>query len=418
MSNTQVSDVVERFMRYVQVDSQSDEAYEMQTPSTKIQFDMAQMLKTELEALGAEDIKVDDHAYVTASYPASKDAKDLPALGFCAHIDTAPDAPAQSVHPHIVHYEGEELVCGVVDGKKIATTPEQCPYLERFQGQDIICSDGTTLLSADDKAGVAEILSLIARLKADPSIAHPEIKIAFVPDEEIGDGAELLDIEDFGATWAYTVDGEEIDEFSYECFNAAEAKLIVHGTMVHPGSAKNIMVNAITVLMEADAMLPVHDRPEYTEGYEGFFHPTNIEGSAFEASCSYIIRDHDADKFARRQQMLQDIVDFLNKRYGQGTVEVVLKQQYRNMAEKFDDCQFLVDNAVAAMKQCGIDPEIVAIRGGTDGAQLTFRGLPCPNIATGGCQAHSIREFIPVSTMETTVDILTALVEKFAVPQV
>lgn len=392
MSNTQVSDVVERFMRYVKVDSQSDEAYETQTPSTKIQFDMAQMLKAELEALGAEDIKVDDHAYVTASYPASSGAEELPALGLCAHIDTAPDAPAQGVTPHIVHYEGGDLIAGVVDGKKILTTPDECPYLERFVGQDIIVTDGTTLLSADDKAGVAEILSLIARLNEDRSIAHPELKIAFVPDEEIGHGAELLDIEDFGARWAYTVDGEEIDEFSYECFNAAEAKLTVHGTMVHPGSAKNIMVNAISVLNEFDQMLPAFDRPEHTEGYEGFFHQVAIEGSAMSAKSTYIVRDHDAKKFEERQQMMVDIANFLNERYGKDTVEVQIEQQYRNMAEKFEGCQFLIDNALKAYKECGVEADVIAIRGGTDGAQLTFRGLPCPNIATGGCQFHSVNE--------------------------
>jgi len=409
-----MSDVVERFMRYVQVDSQSNPDNEEQTPSTPTQHDMARLLGEELRALGAEDVVVDEHAYVTASVPASAGAESLPALGLCAHIDTAPDAPASHVKPHIVHYEGGDLVAGIVDGKPVSTTVAQVPDLEKFVGQDIICTDGTTLLSADDKAGVAEICSLLARIKDDPTLPHPTLKIAFVPDEEIGHGAELLDIERFGAKWCYTVDGEALGEFNYECFSACQANVRITGVMVHPGSAKDVMVNAITLAGEFDALVPAHERPEHTEGREGFYHPISISGSASEVSLSYIIRDFDAKRFERRQQTLRDIATFMNGRYGEGTVVVDIRQQYRNMAEQFADCPQLIDYALEANREVGLEPSIVAVRGGTDGAQLTFRGLPCPNIATGGYNAHSIREFIPVRSLELTVDLLERLVAKFA----
>lgn len=412
-----MSDVVERFIRYAQVDSASDPLNEAETPSTPIQFDMAKVLAADLTELGCVDVTVDDHAYVTASVPASAGAEGLPALGLCAHIDTSYDAPAAGVHPHIVHYEGGDLVSGIVDGEVIATTPEQVPDLDDFRGQDIVVSDGSTLLSADDKAGVAEIISLVARLRENPQLPHPRLRIAFVPDEEIGHGARLLELHDFGATWCYTVDGEAMGEFSYECFNASQAHVSVKGVMVHPGTAKDVMVNAITVLREFDAMLPAAERPEHTEGYEGFFHPIAIEGAAGDATMSYIVRDFDSKRFAEREQLLRDIAAFLNRRYGEGTVEVTIKEEYRNMAEQFADCRFLIDNALAANRDAGVEPNVRAIRGGTDGAQLTFRGLPCPNVATGGYNAHSVREFIPVSSLETSVSVLEHLVAKFAVPQ-
>ena len=411
------SDVVERFLRYAKVDSQSNPNNEEVTPSSPLEFDMANVLADDLRELGCENVKVSEHAYVTATVNASEGKEDLPALGLCAHIDSSFDAPASNIKPQIVHYEGGDLVAGVVDGKEISTSPDQCSYLNDFVGQDIITSDGTTLLSADDKAGVAEIISLIARLKENSSIEHPTLKIAFVPDEEIGHGAELLDLDDFGASWCYTVDGGEVGEFNYECFNAAEAVVTVNGIMVHPGSAKNIMINAISVLNEFDRMLPANERPEHTEGYEGFFHQVAVEGSAMSAKATYIVRDHDSDTFAARQKMMLDIASFINDKYNKEIVKVELVQQYRNMAEKFGDCQFLIDNALEAYSDVDVVADVIAIRGGTDGAQLTFRGLPCPNIATGGCQFHSIYEFIPVSAMEKMVDVLERLVTKFAVEQ-
>ena len=410
-----MSDVLERFMRYVQVDSQSDPDNMDETPSTPCQHEMARVLGEELRSIGCADVVVDEHAYVTGTLPASAGAEKCPALMLCAHIDSSPDAPAAGVRPHVVRYEGGALVAGVVDGEPVQTTPDQVPDLERFVGQDIVCSDGTTLLSADDKAGGAEICALLARLAANPELPHPALKVAFVPDEEIGHGASLLDVEAFGARWGYTVDGEALGEFNYECFSASEATVTVRGVMVHPGSAKDVMVNAITVASEFEQLVPAAERPEHTEGREGFFHPTDISGTASEVTLTYIVRDFEAADFARREQLLRDAAAFLNARYGEGTVSVSVREQYRNMAEKFGPSErCLVDFALEANREVGIEPSLVAARGGTDGAQLTFRGLPCPNIATGGYNAHSVREFIPVRNLELTVDLLERLVAKFA----
>ena len=384
-----MSDVLERFMRYVQVDSQSDPDNMDVTPSTPRQHDMASYLGDELREIGCVDVAVDEHAYVTGTLPASAGAEKRPALLLCAHIDSSPDAPAAGVRPHVVHYEGGPLVAGVVDGEPVQTMPDQVPDLAQFVGQDIVCSDGTTLLSADDKAGVAEICALLARLVANPELPHPAIKVAFVPDEEIGHGAELLDLDTLGARWGYTVDGEALGEFNYECFSACEATVVVRGVMVHPGSAKDVMVNAITVASEFQQLVPAFERPEHTEGREGFYHPTDIEGTASDVTLSYILR---------------------------GTVTVSFREQYRNMAEKFGEAEkCLIDYALEANREVGIEPVLVPARGGTDGAQLTFRGLPCPNIATGGYNAHSVREFVPVRSLELTVDLLERLVAKFAV---
>lgn len=411
------SDVLERFLRYVQVDSQSDPHNEDETPSTACQRNLARLLASELAELGCEDVALTEHAYVTASLPASAGAEGLPALGLIAHVDTAPDAPASGVRPHIVRYEGGELVHGERDGKRVVTTPEELPALLRHVGEDLVCTDGTTLLGADDKAGVAEIVALLARLAATPELPHPCIKVAFVPDEEIGHGAALLDLDAFGATWAYTVDGEELGEFNWECFSASQATVTAHGVEVHPGSAKGVMVNAITLLCEFDELLPAAERPEHTEGYEGFFHPIEVSGGSGEATLTYIVRDFDAERFAAREQLLRDCAAFLNQRYGDGTVTVEVREQYRNMVEHLRGMDFLRDNALDAMAACGMEPRVVPVRGGTDGAQLTLRGLPCPNLPTGGYNFHGVREFIPVRSMELMVDALEQLVGRFAVPQ-
>ena len=411
-----MSDVLERFMRYVQVDSQSDPDNMDVTPSTPRQHDMARYLGDELREIGCVDVIVDEHAYVTGTLPASSGAEKCPALLLCAHIDSSPDAPAAGVRPHVVHYEGGPLVAGVVNGEPVQTTPDQVPDLAQFVGQDIVCSDGTTLLSADDKAGVAEICALLARLVANPELPHPTIKVAFVPDEEIGHGAELLDLETLGARWGYTVDGETLGEFNYECFSACEATVVVRGVMVHPGSAKDVMVNAITVASEFQQLVPAFERPEHTEGREGFYHPTDIEGTASDVTLSYILRDFEAADFDARKETFRAIAAFLNDRYGEGTVTVSFREQYRNMAEKFGPSdQRLIDFALEANREVGVEPVLVPARGGTDGAQLTFRGLPCPNLATGGYNAHSVREFVPVRSLELTVDLLERLVAKFAV---
>lgn len=411
------SDVLERFLRYVQVDSQSDPHNEDETPSTACQRNLARLLASELAELGCEDVALTEHAYVTASLPASAGAEGLPALGLIAHMDTAPDAPASGVRPHIVRYEGGELVHGERDGKRVVTTPEELPALLRHVGEDLVCTDGTTLLGADDKAGVAEIVALLARLAATPELPHPCIKVAFVPDEEIGHGAALLDLDAFGATWAYTVDGEELGEFNWECFSASQATVTARGVEVHPGSAKGVMVNAITLLREFDELLPAAERPEHTEGYEGFFHPIEVSGGSGEATLTYIVRDFDAERFAAREQLLRDCAAFLNQRYGDGTVTVEVREQYRNMVERLRGMDFLRDNALDAMAACGMEPRVVPVRGGTDGAQLTLRGLPCPNLPTGGYNFHGVREFIPVRSMELMVDALEQLVGRFAVPQ-
>lgn len=411
------SDVLERFLRYVQVDSQSDPHNEDETPSTACQRNLARLLASELAELGCEDVALTEHAYVTASLPASAGAEGLPALGLIAHVDTAPDAPASGVRPHIVRYEGGELVHGERDGKRVVTTPEELPALLRHVGEDLVCTDGTTLLGADDKAGVAEIVALLARLAATPELPHPCIKVAFVPDEEIGHGAALLDLDAFGATWAYTVDGEELGEFNWECFSASQATVAAHGVEVHPGSAKGVMVNAITLLREFDELLPAAERPEHTEGYEGFFHPIEVSGGSGEATLTYIVRDFDAERFTAREQLLRDCAAFLNQRYGDGTVTVEVREQYRNMVEHLRGMDFLRDNALDAMAACGMEPRVVPVRGGTDGAQLTLRGLPCPNLPTGGYNFHGVREFIPVRSMELMVDALEQLVGRFAVPQ-
>ena len=328
-----------------------------------------------------------------------------------AAVVTVSDRCFQGLRPD----EGGPLVAGIVNGQPVQTTPDQVPDLAKFQGQDIVCSDGSTLLSADDKAGVAEVCALLARLVANPDLAHPTIKVAFVPDEEIGHGAELLDLDALGAKWGYTVDGEALGEFNYECFSASEATVTFKGVVVHPGSAKNIMVNAITLASEFQQMVPAAERPEHTEGREGYYHPTDISGTPDEVKLCYILRDFDATDFDEREATLRRIAAFQNARYGEGTVTVEVRQQYRNMAEKFGPAdQLLIDYAVEANREVGIEPVLVPARGGTDGAQLTFRGLPCPNIATGGYNAHSVREFVPVRSLELTVDLLERLVAKFA----
>ncbi len=413
-----MSDVLRRFMRYVQVDSQSDaHASRDKVPSTGCQHAMAQMLGKELADIGCADVHVSVHAYVTATLPASPGAEDLPALGLCAHLDCSPGAPAKGVRPHIVHYEGGPLVSGVVDGVAIATLPSDVPALNDLAGQDIVCSDGRTLLSADDKAGVAEICALLARLVANPALPHPCLKIAFVPDEEIGHGASLLDLERFGAAWCYTVDGGPLGELNYECFTASEATVTFKGVMVHPGTAKDIMINALTVAAQFQQLVPANERPEHTCGREGYYHPIYLQGTGSEATLKYIIRDFDSECFAAREQTLRDIAAFLNNRYGEGTVSVAFREQYRNMVEHFAGKEFLIEHALAANRELGIEPRIEPIRGGSDGAQLTLRGLPCPNLATGGYNMHSVREFVPVRSLELTVDMLERLVAKFAVAQ-
>lgn len=409
-----MSDVLERFLRYVQVDTQSADEHCDQVPSTAIQFDLAHMLAQELRDLGARDVEVSDHAYVTAWIPASEGAQDRPRLGLVAHLDTTEQAPGFGVKPHIVTYEGGDLVCGTVNDAPVSITPEQLPALHDLAGQDLVCTDGTTLLGADDKAGVAEIMALVAQLVAHPELPHPALGICFCPDEEIGHGAELLDIEKFGCTYAYTVDGGPVGELEWECFNAAEAVVSFQGFSIHPGDSKNRMVNAGELFCRFHSLLPAPQRPEYTEGYEGFYYLEGVSATVEHATARYIIRDHDAKKFQAKIDHLLSAAAFVNEEQGRERVQVEIKQQYRNMAEVVAAYPELIDEAKAAFVDAGVEPNVIPIRGGTDGAQLSFRGLPCPNLSTGAYCCHGVNEFIPVRSLETMVEVLKNLVARFA----
>ena len=415
-----MSRVADRFIAYARIDSPSDQDNLAHTPSTPCQFDSARIVAKDLEEMGADDVAVDEHAYVTATIPASKGAESLPALLLCAHHDVTPDVKATGVKPHIVHYEGGTLHIGFdAEGNEVTTDEKETPGLVDYVGQDVICSDGTTLLGSDDKGAVAEIVELAARLLEDPSKPHPTLKLALVPDEEIGHGARLLDIGKMGCRWGYTVDGERVGKLNYECFNASMWDVTARGLNVHPGIAKNVMVNAVRVLEEFDMALPAEERPQYTEGYEGFFHMMSLAGDVNHAMARYIVRDHDAERFAEREQLMRDAAAYINKRYGKELITLSVNEQYRNMAEviKNEGGQCLIDNALAAIRDAGVEPEVLPIRGGTDGAQLTYRGLLCPNITNGGLNHHSIKELQSVQSMEKTVEILEHLVARFAVPQ-
>ena len=408
------SDVLERFLRYVQVDTQSSDEHADQVPSSAIQFDLARLLAEELRGLGAEQVAVSENAYVTARIPASAGAEGRPALGLIAHLDTTEVVSGFGVKPHIVHYEGGDLVSGVVDGAPVAIGPDKLPALNSLVGQDLVCSDGSTLLGADDKAGVAEIMALVARLSAHPELPHPALGICFCPDEEIGHGAELLDLDAYGCAYAYTVDGGPIGELEWECFNAAEAVVRFQGFSIHPGDAKGRMVNAAELAHRFHSLLPAVQRPEYTSGYEGFYYLEGISGTVEHATSRYIIRDHDAGKFQAKIDHLLSAVSFMNEEQGCERVTVEIKQQYRNMAEKVAQYPELITLAKEAFAETGVEPNVIPIRGGTDGAQLSFRGLPCPNLSTGAYCCHGVNEFIPVKSLETMVDVLTHLVAKFA----
>lgn len=408
------TDVLERFFRYVQVNTESSDDHADRVPSTPCQFDLANLLADELRELGARDVSVSDNAYVTAHIPASSGAEDAPRLGLIAHLDTTEAAPGAGVRPHIVSYAGGDLVCGEVDGRPVSISPEKEPALDALVGEDLVCTDGTTLLGADDKAGVAEIMSLVALLAADPSIPHPPLGICFCPDEEIGHGAALLDLASFGCAYAYTVDGGPVGELEWECFNAAEATVSFEGFSIHPGDAKDRMVNAVNLLVDFQGLLPAAQRPEHTAGYEGFMHLMSVSGTVTHATARYIVRDHDAAKFERKLELMRAAADFLNTRLGEERVHVEFKREYRNMAEVVGDHPELIERAEQAFSSAGVVPKVIPIRGGTDGAQLSFRGLPCPNLSTGAYCCHGVNEFIPVSSLEKMVEVLVELVGRFA----
>lgn len=398
--------VVERFLRYVSFDTRSDEMSET-CPSTSKQRLLGQALVEEMLALGIEDARMDANGYVYGTIPGNP---AMPTIGLIAHMDTSPDASGENVKARTVEYTGEDICLNEEQG--IYLRQSDYPGLAKHLGKHLIVTDGTTLLGADDKAGIAEIMTA-AEMLQKLCIGHCTVKLAFTPDEEIGRGADLFDVEGFGADYAYTVDGGAIGELEYENFNAASAKITVHGRNIHPGSAKNQMVNSQHIAMELHGLLPAAQRPEHTEGYEGFFHLTGISGCVEETTLRYIIRDHDMDAFTQKKTLLTDIVALLNKKYGQGTVELELRDSYYNMREKIRPCMFVVDRAKQAMVNAGITPKMVPIRGGTDGARLSYMGLPCPNLCTGGENYHSRFEYISAEDMQAITEMLIQLTSTF-----
>ncbi len=400
--------VIDRFLKYVTFDTQSDESTGV-TPSTAKQMVFAQYLKTELEELGLEDISLDENGYLFATLPANVE-REIPTIGFIAHMDTSPDMSGENVSPRIVEkYEGGDIVLSEAD--HIILSPSQFPELKDHVGEDLIVTDGHTLLGADDKAGIAEIVAAVAYLKAHPEIEHGKIRIGFNPDEEIGLGAHKFDVEKFGCKWAYTMDGGEVGELEFENFNAAAAKVHVKGRNVHPGYAKNKMINSMLVANEFVAMLPADETPATTDGYEGFFHLVGMEGEVESSTLSYIIRDHDREKFEARKSFIKVCADRLNEKYGADTVTVELKDQYYNMRQRVEPLMHIIDIAFAAMKEAGVEPKVKAIRGGTDGAQLSFKGLPCPNIFAGGLNFHGRYEFVPVQSIEKAMNVIVKIAE-------
>ena len=401
-------DVLSRFINYARIDTASKDDMDC-IPSTEKQFNLGKLLVEELQALGVPNARIDEHGYVYAHIDANKEG--VPAYGFIAHMDTSPDASGKNVEPRIVKcYDGGDIKLN--DSTTIS--PAEFPSIERYIGQDIVVANGTTLLGADDKAGVAEIMTLVQTLMNDPTIKHGKICIAFTPDEEVGRGSDMFDVKGFGADYAYTVDGGELGEIEYENFNAASANIVVHGRGIHPGSAKDKMINSIHVANEFDAMLPSAQRPEYTENYEGFIHLTDINGDIESTHMHYIIRDHDFTKFTEKKRVMQAAADYINLRYGSGTLELAITDSYYNMKEKITPHMHLIDNVCRVMRELGVEPIITPVRGGTDGARLSYMGLPCPNICTGGHNFHGRYEYIPVQSMEKVCDILLSIVKLVA----
>ncbi len=394
--------LVERFFDYISYDTQSDEETNM-TPSTPGQMVFVKHLKEELEKMGLEEITLDDNGYLMATLPSNTD-KTVPTVGFIAHVDTAPDMSGKHVNPRIVKdYDGNDIVLNQEQG--IVLSPADFPELKDYIGQDLIVTDGTTLLGADDKAGIAEIVTAVAYLQAHPEIKHGKIRIAFNPDEEIGKGAHKFDVERFGCEFAYTMDGGEIGELEYENFNAAYAKVTIKGRNVHPGSAKHKMVNSIRVAANFIEMLPRWETPEHTEGYEGFYHLVGIQGSVEQTVLTYIIRDHDRNRFESRKKEIEHLVRKTNTEYP-GSTSVEMGDQYYNMREKIEPVMHIINYAEEAMRMAGVKPKVQPIRGGTDGAQLSFKGLPCPNIFAGGLNFHGRYEFVPVPSMEKASEVI------------
>lgn len=400
--------LVDRFLSYVKVDTQSDEQTEL-TPSTPGQMLFAQQLEEELRSIGLQEVCLDDNGYLYATLPANTDRAEIPTIGFIAHLDTSPDLSGKGVTPRIVkNYAGGDIVLNAE--KEITLSPSYSPELLNHKGEDLIVTDGTTLLGADDKAGISEIISAMEYLMEHPEIKHGKIRIAFNPDEEIGLGAHKFDVEKFGCQWAYTIDGGEVGELEYENFNAAVARVTFKGVNVHPGAAKHKMINSNRVAIQFAIMLPRWETPEHTEGYEGFYHLISIDGSVEKTVLTYIIRDHDRDRFERRKKEFEHLTRKINKEFPD-CASVEIKDQYYNMREKVEPVMHIIDIAEQAMKEAGVTPKVLPIRGGTDGAQLSFKGLPCPNIFAGGLNMHGRYEFVPVQSMEKAMMTIVKICE-------
>ncbi len=402
--------ILDRFLRYVAIDTQSDENSESQ-PSAAKELDLLKLLCKELNDMGVE-ATLDEYGYVMGSIPSNIDKK-VPAIGFIAHVDTSPDASGKDVKPQIIKdYDGGDIELKGVPG--LFLKPSEFPELLAHKGETIITTDGTTLLGADDKAGVAEIMDAVQYIVEHPEFKHGDIKIGFTPDEEIGRGVVKFDVKKFGADYAYTMDGGEIGELEFENFNAASAKIHIQGRNVHPGYAKDKMKNAILIGMEFNDLLPIGQRPELTEGYDGFFHIISFKGSVEEADFGYIIRDHDRKKFEEKKELIEQCVKFINVKYGEGTATLEVKDQYYNMREQVEPYYFIVEKAVKAMEMAGVKPKIQPIRGGTDGANLSFKGLPCPNIFAGGMNFHGKMEFAPLENIEKASEVVLNIIKLYA----
>jgi tripeptide aminopeptidase len=401
--------ILNRFLKYISYDTQSDENSETY-PSTKKQFELANLVKDELIKLGLKDVLLDENCYLMGTLPANIDKK-IPTIGFLAHFDTSPDMSGANIKPQIIeNYKGGDIE---LKGNNLILSPSVFPELDEHIGHTLITTDGTTLLGADDKAGITEIITAIEYLVNHPEIKHGTIKVGFTPDEEIGRGVDKFNVEKFKADFAYTMDGSGLGELEYENFNAAEAKLKINGRNVHPGYSKDKMINAILVGMELNALLPVNQRPEFTQGYDGFFHIVKFEGTVESASFKYIVRDHNRAKFEQKKVLIKDCVDLLNKRYGEGVIELTLKDQYYNMREQVEPVIHIVETAQKAMEELGIEPVVVPIRGGTDGARLSYMGLPCPNIFAGGLNFHGKFEYVSLDVMEKATLVILKIIELY-----
>ncbi|MCX6258235.1 MAG: peptidase T [Bacteroidia bacterium] len=404
------NDVLDRFLRYIAIDTKSDDD-STSCPSTGKQFNLAKILVEELKSMGLSDASLDENCYIMATLPANTD-KAIPVIGLISHMDTSPDMSGENVRPQFIeNYDGKDILLN--KELNIILSPADFPELLDYKGQTLVTTDGTTLLGADDKAGIAEIVTAIDYLLKNPQIKHGTIKIGFTPDEEIGRGVDKFDVQKFGATYAYTMDGGAIGELEYENFNAAMAKISVQGRNVHPGYAKNKMFNSMLIAMELNDLLPVNERPEFTQDYEGFYHLIKMDGNVEKSEIRYIIRDHDRQKFENKKVLIRNVVDFINKKYPGNPVSLELTDQYYNMREKVEPVYHVVEKARKAMELCGVEPKVVPIRGGTDGARLSYMGLPCPNIFAGGHNFHGKMEYVPVESMQKAVEVIIKLIDLY-----